>query len=156
MIIEKQNPAKIILEITTLTPSGAIKTDIIESSVTVYHLESGLEIIDLISTPLIQVGSKNIYRYIWDSPILPAGNYIAEYYLKDSSLVETRLTEDISIGYLEESINLIKNIESGKWKIINNQMIFYKEDNTTEVCRFNLFDKNGTPSMTDITERRRV
>ena len=44
----------------------------------------------------------------------------------------------------------------GKWEIVGNQMIFYKEDNITEVMRFNLFDASGNPAMTDVLKRERV
>jgi hypothetical protein len=53
-------------------------------------------------------------------------------------------------------LSFVKNIEGGKWHIVGNQMIFYEEDNVTEVCRFNLFDSNGTPTMTDSYKRERV
>jgi len=57
---------------------------------------------------------------------------------------------------IDENSEFIKDIEGGKWEIINNQMIFYKSDNTTEVARFNLFDKNGNPSEIDLYKRERV
>jgi len=50
----------------------------------------------------------------------------------------------------------LKSIEGGRWKIESNQMIFFEADNITEVCRFNLFDANGSPAMTDVMERQRV
>lgn len=55
-----------------------------------------------------------------------------------------------------DKIELIKQMETGKWKIEANQMIFYKDDNSTEIARFNLFDEDGNPSMTDVIERRKV
>ena len=40
----------------------------------------------------------------------------------------------------------IKKIEGGRWRIVNNQMIFYDEDNITEIARFNLlYDENQNP-----------
>jgi hypothetical protein len=51
---------------------------------------------------------------------------------------------------------LLYDIEGGKWKIVANQMIFYKDDNTTEVARFNLFDSDGNPTMANVYERQRV
>lgn len=54
------------------------------------------------------------------------------------------------------AINFIKSIEGGRWKIINNQMIFYKNDNVTEVARFNLLDKDGLPAEKNVMERTRV
>lgn len=35
-------------------------------------------------------------------------------------------------------VHAIKDIEYGRWLLSGNQMIFYKEDNTTEVARFNI------------------
>ncbi|MCK4527728.1 right-handed parallel beta-helix repeat-containing protein, partial [candidate division WOR-3 bacterium] len=53
------------------------------------------------------------------------------------------LTPDI-VEFREEmdanstKLAFLAAIEGGRWKIISNQMIFYKEDNVTEVARFNL------------------
>jgi hypothetical protein len=53
-------------------------------------------------------------------------------------------------------IEIINQIETGRWKIESNQMIFYEEDNVTEIMRFNLFDEAGDPANTDIFDRQRV
>lgn len=40
----------------------------------------------------------------------------------------------------------VRGIEGGRWKISGSQMIFYAEDNITELVRFDLlFDSNGNP-----------
>lgn len=57
---------------------------------------------------------------------------------------------------VQSDIDVIKEIETGRWKILNNQMIFYKSDNVTEIARFNLFNSSGTLSETDVYERQRV
>lgn len=57
---------------------------------------------------------------------------------------------------LGADLEFIKQIEGGRWRIINNQMIFYEDDNTTEVARFNLFDQGGSPSMVNVFERQRL
>jgi len=57
---------------------------------------------------------------------------------------------------LAANIDFIKDIESGKWEIFNNQMIFYKQDGTTEIARFNLFDAAGQPSESQVFKRERV
>ena len=49
-----------------------------------------------------------------------------------------------------------KEIEGGKWEILSNQMIFYADDNTTEIARFNLFNAAGDPAETNIVKRVRV
>jgi len=53
-------------------------------------------------------------------------------------------------------ITFLKDIEGGRWRIINNQMVFYKSDNETEVARFNLFDIYGAASQKNVYDRRRV
>jgi len=50
----------------------------------------------------------------------------------------------------------VKNILDGRWRIENNQMIFYKADNVTEIMRFNLFDVSGDPAMINVFERKRA
>jgi hypothetical protein len=65
-------------------------------------------------------------------------------------------TETDKIVSLETLIAFISDIEGGRWKIENNQMIFYKDDNVTEVARFNLYDAAGDPAETDVFERERV
>lgn len=65
-------------------------------------------------------------------------------------------TETDKIPSLESLLAFISSIEGGRWKIENNQMIFYEDDNVTEVARFNLYDADGQPAETDIFERERV
>ena len=49
----------------------------------------------------------------------------------------------------------ISDVEGGDWHIINNQMIFYKSDHTTELFRVNL-TKNGAPTVDQPDKRTRV
>jgi len=60
------------------------------------------------------------------------------------------------IGQITEDLTFLKDIEGGRWKILNNQMIFYKSDNETEVCRFNLFDRNAMATERNVYDRKRV
>lgn len=53
-------------------------------------------------------------------------------------------------------IQKIYDMQFGRWKIENNQMVFYGEDNATEIARFDLFDDSGNPSMEVVFERLRV
>lgn len=63
--------------------------------------------------------------------------------------VGTLLSQIPGIG---ANVELIKEVESGKWEIINNQMIFYSPAGV-EILRFNLFGPTGNPSMTDVYKR---
>lgn len=60
------------------------------------------------------------------------------------------------LGQVTEDLTFLQDIEGGRWKIENHQMIFYKSDNETEVCRFNLFDSYGTRASKNIMDRQRV
>ena len=58
----------------------------------------------------------------------------------------------------DERISFIQDIEGGKWTIDsdNNQMIFYKDDNATEVARYDLTDSDGNASSSEVFTRTRV
>jgi hypothetical protein len=64
--------------------------------------------------------------------------------------------EEVLVSSLATQISKIYEIETGRWKILNNQMIIYASDNITEIARFNLFDLEGNPSITDVVERVKV
>lgn len=57
---------------------------------------------------------------------------------------------------IDGNVGFLKDIEGGKWTIVNDQMVFFKADNLTEVARFNLFDSAGNPTMTSVMTRERV
>tara|TARA_Y100000593_G_C4262158_1_gene312792 strand:- start:158 stop:586 length:429 start_codon:yes stop_codon:yes gene_type:complete len=61
-------------------------------------------------------------------------------------------TEEIKIDQ-----KMARYIHTGRWKINEStkQMIFYEDDNTTEIAKFDLLDKSGNGSVTEIFERRR-
>ena len=49
-------------------------------------------------------------------------------------------------------------IHTGRWIIDENtnQMVFYEDDNVTEIARYDLKDRDGNASITEIFERTRV
>lgn len=61
-----------------------------------------------------------------------------------------------SMGWLQnkifsisESTNKIRSITCGRWLIDGSQMIFFDEDNITEIARYNLLDTNGAPFFSE-------
>ena len=64
--------------------------------------------------------------------------------------------------YASEEINIdqkmARYIHTGRWIVDenNNQMIFYEDDNVTEIARYDLKDKSGNPSVESIFERTKV
>lgn len=61
-----------------------------------------------------------------------------------------------SLGNFGNTMQDLYDIQFGRWHIINNQMIFYRSDNVTELVRFNLFDDQNVPSMDAVFDRVRV
>jgi hypothetical protein len=57
---------------------------------------------------------------------------------------------------ISPKIRSLYDMNFGRWKIVSNQMIFYKDDNVTEVARFSLFDDVGSPTMDAVFERIKV
>ena len=53
-------------------------------------------------------------------------------------------------------IDFLKQIEAGRWRIVENQMIFYEDDNMTELMRFDLFDNDGIAAEQNVKDRQRV
>jgi hypothetical protein len=54
---------------------------------------------------------------------------------------------------LTDNVKFIKDVESGKWEIVGDQMIFYAGDNNTELMRFNLFDKENNRASEAVYKR---
>jgi hypothetical protein len=55
-----------------------------------------------------------------------------------------------------DDITFLVNVGGGRWRIVDNQMIFYESDNETEVMRFDLKNLAGEAAMADVFERVRV
>ena len=62
-------------------------------------------------------------------------------------------TEEVKIDQ-----KMTRYIHTGRWLVDENtnQMVFYQDDNDTEIARYALFDRNGTSSITELFERRLV
>jgi hypothetical protein len=157
------SPSQLVLDIVALKPDGDAKTNVTSATVRVFKIVSGSEVDVLSLQALTQVGSTNVYRYVWTPGTLDAGNYLIEYKLEDSDSLLTTVHEELVAGYLEADIDaiasdveVIKKIETGRWKIIANQLILYGPDNTTEIARFNLFDSSGNPTSDAVADRVKV
>ena len=63
-----------------------------------------------------------------------------------------------TVASAETLSGAVKNAVLGRWKIAGTQMIFYAEDNATEIARFDLMDANGLPVSNPgkVFERARV
>ena len=151
MIKAKNTPITFELLVTDLF--GQVKTDISSVSLRVFHRENGVEIEDLSTKSMNGDSGKYYYEY---SQGFDTGEYVIEYTITDNDSEVYKQYEKLTVGYLEEDIALIKDIESGVWEIKDNKMIFYKEDGVTEVIKFDLFDDKGKPSMETVFKRSRI
>ena len=72
----------------------------------------------------------------------------------------TYASEDYSpiLDLVSSSVDFTRHISAGRWKIDTGQshMIFYKEDNDTEIARFSLTDSDGNASTESVFERTKV
>jgi hypothetical protein len=155
MIIESLNPSQLVLQVSVENADGTKKTSLSSADVRVYHLSGGAESEDLGSTAMAQVGSTNIWRYIWAPGSLAVDHYFAEYTLVDDDAATFVGVEDIDIRDLAVNTDLTKvlQIEQGRWKIVSNQMIFYDDDDVTPLLTFDLKNSAGNPTTTDVVER---
>jgi hypothetical protein len=76
--------------------------------------------------------------------------------VKDDLVVLPAVSFDVLISGTETAnITFLVDRLGGKTQLIGNQMICYKSDNVTEVCRFDLKDSAGNPSMASVYEKSR-
>ena len=62
-------------------------------------------------------------------------------------------TEEVKIDQ-----KMARYIHTGRWQVdeSTNQMIFFQDDNTTEIARYALFDRNGNSSIQELFERKLI
>ncbi len=62
-------------------------------------------------------------------------------------------TEEVKIDQ-----KMSRYIHTGKWQVLtgSNEMVFYQDDNETEIARYGLFDRFGKSSIEEMFERRLI
>lgn len=60
------------------------------------------------------------------------------------------------VAEMDGKLQSVYDMQFGRWKILNKQMIFFKADNVTEIARFNLLDDSGNLSVDAVFERVKV
>jgi len=74
--------------------------------------------------------------------------------------IDVTTAEDIADAvWLHNDGIFVNDMTGGRWKRDGTQMIFYKEDNVTEIARFDLKKFDGSPATeadTEVAERTRV
>ena len=59
----------------------------------------------------------------------------------------------VTLDDVYAEVVLIRKILTNRWKIVNNQLIIYDDDGETELIVFDLKDKDGYPTETNVFER---
>ena len=160
MIVERPDPAQVVLQVYAQNLDGSPKTSLASANVRVYRVNAaGTEVEELASTALTQVGSTNAWRYRWEPASLAVNQYHAEFTLLDNDGLSFVDTEDLVVQdfALQVDVALIREVETGRWKIdqVTDQMTFY--DNTdTPILTFDLKDIDGLPNHINIFERKPV
>ena len=135
MIIDRPNPSQVTLQVTAHNLDGTPKTSLASAAVRVFHMNGATEVEDLASIALAQVGSSNIWRYIWTSPTLPVGQYYAEYYLTDDDGADFVDLEAITVEDFATETTL-QNVEDGLGEIYDWEQISQYQG----AIHFNSFD----------------
>lgn len=95
-------------------------------------------------------------QVLWDTgAAFPTASYAVEHYNVEENNPKVDDTLRI-LMMMSGTLASLYDIGFGRWHIVGNQMVFYKEDNLTEVVRFNLFDDTGTPSMDAVFQRTKA
>jgi len=95
---------------------------------------------------------------LWDTGELNAVKFASEEInLADSADSLSGDITDIKSA-ISSDLTLVRNMIAGAWKIDHErfQMIFFKEDNVTEVARFDLRNKRNEPSFLSVFSRQKV
>ena len=155
MIIDLPNPSQVNLQVIAQNPDGTPKLNVATSNVRVYHMVGAVETDVLASTLMAQVGATSTWRYVWSPGALGVGQYIAEYTMVDTIPKTAIVGEDLVVRDFAKQVDLeiVKKIETGRWKIVGNQMLFFDTDGTTVLLTYNLLDDAGFPTMASVFER---
>lgn len=104
--------------------------------------------------PYLTDCNDGFYRRIWNSTsaVISSTKLAVDFEISSGSF-KGKDVDYLFFSSLNSDIEIIKQIETGRWKIIDNQMIFYMEDGTTPLLVFDLKDNTGSPSMTNVFER---
>jgi len=122
MIIEKINPERLVLQVVAQNLDGTPKTVLTVATARVYSVDDlGTELVLLPTIALTHTVGSNVYRYVWNDPILDEGYYIVEYTLVDLEGVQTVCPEDIVITRQTATVTeiddkLTQKHGEGSWK----------------------------------------
>ena len=97
-------------------------------------------------------------QVVWDTgtAFLTASYAIEQYNVEEN---EPKVAETWQmVNEMTGSVQGLFDVAFGRWRLdpITNQMVIYRDDNSTVVATFNLLDNNGTPTYDCVFERQLV
>ena len=161
MILSFPNPSIVPLQVTAQNLDGTPKFDIVSGMVRVYYLQAGPVEVDALAPTALSVAGS-VCRYLWSPASLGDRQYVVEFSLVDADGLTCVTSEDLivkdiatqsSLTLVQADMILVRQVETGHWKIEFNQMVFYADDGITPLLRFNLYDPSGAPAMDNVSER---
>ena len=131
-------------------------------TIDIYRLSDDTKVVD--GASVSEISSTGIFKYLFNIEVtekteflLMANNGATS---KNGQLVIGGYPDTIEtlLGSIQTDLSFVKEIEGGRWKIdkTTNQMVFYKEDNTTVVATFALYDDEGASASSSVFERKRT
>ena len=102
---------------------------------------------------------------IYSGSVHIGDNFIGSILWDTGESTPTYASEDVdnvihTLNMISSSVDFTRHITAGRWHIIESgddrHMVFYKEDNETEVIRFNLTDADGNPTVSSVFQRTKV
>jgi hypothetical protein len=155
MILLRPDPSAVTLQVLAVGLDGAPKLDVTAADVRVYAVTGAGEVEALPVTPLVQVTGTGTWRLRWEPTALAVGQYVAEYRLTDILGQTCVVQEDVAVHdlALQADLALVRKVETGRWKIVANTMVFYEDDGITPLLVFNLKNEAGLPAMDEVFER---
>ena len=131
-------------------------------TIDIYRLSDDVKVVDGVSVS--EISSTGTFKYLFNITVAGKTEFLL---IMDNGITDKRgklvlggypdNIED-SLGSMGTDISFIKKIEGGRWKIdtTTKQMIFYDEAGTVEIAKFQLYDKDHSPSDINVFERERI
>jgi len=160
MVVNKNENIGMTLQ---LIKSDGISVE--ETATVTYRIFDSTGVTEVVS---VQVAAFNSTTESYVDTLIPSaswtdqevGSYLIVWSVSDTEDdFNNTYTEDLQINLDKTDLDFLKDINGGRWVRDGSQMIFYGENNITEIARFNLFKFDGSPATEDdleVAERVRV
>jgi hypothetical protein len=113
---------------------------------------------------VVESGKPGLYRFDISSSFFEAhgpGGYGCVVEVSEPGVVADVISHVVMVSLNDidtvyDNIEYVRQATCGRWKIEDNKMKFYKEDNVTLLMEFDLYDQSGNPTMQNVFDRTRL